>query len=375
MKPLGKTERFLLFVVHFMVIARACVIERATVTTSSKNNRGDVVSAIIQPVGLLLIILAGYLFKRFGLFGPRDYRVLQKAEFNIVLPGAIVYSFATEAHELSLLWVTLFAFVCSFIPVILIFLATRKRNVTDRAFLMLNGAGFNLGCFCFPVVQAFWGSGAVVPAAMFDIGNCIMVAAGTNVMTQQLLHIQPDKTLAEQHAGSAPTLPYQKPTDRDARRLTRRAMWRTIAKSFFGSVPFDTYVVMVLLMVFGITIPQWIATLCHPLSNANAFVAMFMVGMLMDVPSSRHEVREVVEVLAWRLPFGILFALAAWFLLPFEASVRAVAVICCLAPIAIFSTLFTDRVLGNAKLAGFSLSISAIISLILMTLAHMLMGV
>lgn len=48
-------------------------------------------SAILTPVGLLLIILAGYLFKRFGLFGQKDYRVLQTAEFNIVLPGAIVY--------------------------------------------------------------------------------------------------------------------------------------------------------------------------------------------------------------------------------------------------------------------------------------------
>ena len=45
---------------------------------------------------------------------------------------------------------------------------------------------------------------------------------------------------------------------------------------------------------------------------------------------------------------------------------------CCLAPIAVFSTLFTDKVLGNAKLAGFSLSISAIISLIMMTGTHVL---
>ena len=34
-----------------------------------------------------------------------------------------------------------------------------------------------------------------------------------------------------------------------------------------------------------------------------------------------------------------------------------------LAPIAVFSTLFTDEVLGNAKLAGFSLTVTAVISL------------
>ena len=63
---------------------------------------------------------------------------------------------------------------------------------------------------------------------------------------------------------------------------------------------------------------------------------------------------------------------AAWFLLPFSASIREAVALCCLAPIAVFSTLFTDRVLGNARLAGFSLTITAVISLAMMTGAHFL---
>ena len=46
--------------------------------------------ALIQPVALLLIILAGYAFKRAGLFGQRDYRILQTAILALVLPGAII---------------------------------------------------------------------------------------------------------------------------------------------------------------------------------------------------------------------------------------------------------------------------------------------
>lgn len=332
-------------------------------------------TAILGPASLLLIILAGYLFKRFGLFGAKDYRVIQTAEFNVVLPGAIIYSFATNPHDVSYLWLSVFGFFCALIPPVLIFLTTRRRGVADRAFLMLNGAGFNLGCFCFPVVTAFWGPGAVVPAAMFDIGNCVMVAAGTNVMTQQLLHIRPGKTLAEQHAGAAPTLPYERPKDRDAKRLARRAFAKNILRSFFGSVPFDTYMLMVVLMFANIRIPDWIATVMQPLSGANAFCSMFMVGMLMDLPRDRHDVKEVLSVLAWRLPFALAFAAFAWFVLPFSAEIRAVAVIAVLAPIAIFSTLFTDKVLGNAKLAGFSLALTAIISLVMMAVAHALMGV
>ncbi len=57
----------------------------------------------------------------FGLFGQKDYRVLQTAEFNIVLPGAIVYSFATNPHDISLLLISVFAFLFAFIPVVFIF--------------------------------------------------------------------------------------------------------------------------------------------------------------------------------------------------------------------------------------------------------------
>lgn len=331
-------------------------------------------SAIIQPLALLLIILAGYAFKRAGLFGQRDYRVVQVTIFNLVLPGAIIYSFATNPHDTSLLWISVFGFIVAFIPPVIIFLATLRKPVTDRAFLMLNGSGFNVGCFCFPVVSAFLGTAAIVPAAMFDIGNCVMVAAGTNVMTQTLLHIQPGKTLAEQHAGQAPSLPYVKPKDRDARRLARKALAWNIFKGFFGSVPFDTYILMIVLTIAQVSIPGWIATMLQPLSNANSFCAMLMVGMMMDLPASQRDVREVLAVIGWRVPFALLFCAAAWLLLPFDAATRQTVALCCLAPIAVFSTMFTDKVLGNARLAGFSLTITAVISLAMMTGAHMLFG-
>lgn len=159
-------------------------------------------STLIQPIALLAIILTGYLFKRAGKFKNRDYRIMQVALFNLVLPCAIIYSFATNPHDSSMLWISVFGFVVAFIPPVLIFLTTRHTPVQDRAFTMLNGSGFNIGCFCFPVAQAFLGTAAIVPAAMFDIGNCVMVAAGTNVMTQTLLHIQPKQDLGRAVPGA-----------------------------------------------------------------------------------------------------------------------------------------------------------------------------
>lgn len=332
-------------------------------------------SATIQPLTLLLILLAGYLFKRFGLFSDRDYRVVQTAEFNLVLPGAIIYSFATNPHHTSLLLIAALSFVAALLPAALGFLATRRRPVADRAFLMLNSSGFNIGCFTFPVLQSLLGPAALVPAAMFDIGNNIMVAAGTNVMTQTLLHIKPGATLAEQHAGAAPTLPYARPTDRDARRLTRRALLRNIARGFLTSPSFDVYLVMIALMVTGLSMPQWVATVSQPFATANAFCAMLMVGMLTDLPESRRDVLAVAEVIAWRVPCGLVFAAAAWYLLPFDPLVREAVALCCMAPTAVFSTMFTDRVLGNAKLAGLTLSLTAVLAIVMMVGTHMILHV
>ncbi|KAB7790415.1 AEC family transporter [Bifidobacterium leontopitheci] len=323
--------------------------------------------ALLKPVAFLLIIFAAYLVKRAGLFRPRDYRVMQVVVFDFTLPAAVVVSFATSPHHLSMLLISLFSLVFGAVPVLLLYLTTRRRPVADRAFLMLNCSGFNVGNFCFPVIQAFMGPSALVTASMFDIGNSVIVTAGSNVMTTSLLHIDMNHTLAEQHAGSAPTLPYQRPADRDARRLARRAKARQIARGFLTSVPFDVYMLMIVVMVFGLTIPSFVPTLLQPVADANSFCSVFMVGMLMDLPRTRKDVLDVVQVLGWRLPLGVVFAACCWFLLPFDVTVRKAAVMLSLAPTAVFSTLFTDRVLGNARLAGFTLATSAIIAIVLMT--------
>lgn len=327
-------------------------------------------SAVLKPIAFLLIIAAAYMVKRAGLFQQRDYRVMQVVVFDFTLPASIIVSFATNPHELNMLLISAFAFACALIPLPLTFLASRHKPAADRAFLMLNTAGFNVGNFCFPVLQAFMGPSALVTASMFDIGNSVMVTAGTNVMTTSMLHIDMNKPITEQHAGSAPTLPYNRPSDRDARRLARRAKAITVLKGFVLSVPFDIYMLMIIVMACNIHIPSFIPTLLEPVANANSFCSVFMVGMLMDLPHTRKDIVDVARVLGWRLPLGFLFAAFAWFVLPFDASVRKAVVMLSLAPTAVFSTLFTDKVLGNAKLAGFTLATSAIISIVLMTIVN-----
>ncbi len=136
-------------------------------------------TAILKPIAFLLIIVAAYLVKRAGLFKPRDYRVMQVVVFDFTLPASIIVSFATNPHHLSMLLISVFAIVFGLLPLLLVYAATRHKPVADRAFLMLNCSGFNIGNFCFPVIQAFMGPSALVTASMFAIGNTVIVPAGS----------------------------------------------------------------------------------------------------------------------------------------------------------------------------------------------------
>ncbi|KFI50673.1 AEC family transporter [Bifidobacterium biavatii] len=323
---------------------------------------------LLKPATFLLIILFGYALKRCGLFKPRDYRIMQVVVFDVTLPAAIVVSFATNPHSASLLWVTLFGFLAAFLPVPFVYWATRRRPVADRAFLMLNTSGYNIGNFCFPLLQAFYGSGAIVIGAMMDIGNAIMTTAGGNVMTTTLLKIDPSRPLTEQRTDG-PVGCLTPPTATDRKRALRERL-RTIALGFLKSGPFDMYMAMTIVVLFDLPIPRLIPDVLAPVADANPFCSMLMVGMLMELPATRNDMRDVAQVIGWRLPCSVLFALAAWFLLPLDATTRQAVALMCFAPTAVFCTLFTDRVLGNARLAGFTLATTSFIAMFAMTGLH-----
>lgn len=134
--------------------------------------------------------------------------------------------------------------------------------------------------------------------------------------------------------------------------------------------PFDCYMLMLVFMFAGWTVPQWIVTLITPFANANAFAAMAMIGLMMEIPDNHKDRSELGKVIAWRFLFSIIIALSAWFLLPLDERVREIVVLAAFAPVTIFSTKFTDSLTGNAKLAGFSLTVTAIIGLTFMTILH-----
>ena len=305
---------------------------------------------IFQACSLLLAILGTYALKHLHVFTDRSYKVAQGLVFNLTLPCAIILSFATNKHDMRMLWIVLFGFFACAIPLFVVYVGSRGDETNYRAFQMLNASGLNLGAFCLPVVQTFMGASAGLPIIMLDIGNATVATAGSLTITRTLLHM-----------------------DDNFKSLPLILRVRNIARDFLSSISFDIYMLMLVFMFAHITIPQPIVTLITPFANANAFCAMAMIGLMMEVPESRKDRVELLKVIGWRALFAVIIAVAAWFLLPFDMRIREIIVLGAFAPITIFSTKFTDSLTGNAKLAGFSLTVTAILSLIAMTALHALL--
>ena len=293
---------------------------------------------IFKPMSYVLVIMLGYLLKRAGFFGKDDHRLMGKIMVNITLPCTIIQAFDGFERDAKMFIIVGIGFICAFMPILLMYLTTGRVEKRLRAYRMLNIGGYNIGCFSLPLVQAFFGNTGVVAACMFDTGNAIMMTGGAYAMTSTLL-----RTGGEE----------------------RESVGDVLLK-FVKSLPFDAYMMMILLAALGVKIPSVVFTLTRPAGQANAFVAMLMIGMMFESAGDRALLRETARELVWRYLFAAASAALVFFCTPFELVVRQTLCIVCFAPLSSLAPIYTDRCHSDTALASFTNSVSIAVSLIVM---------
>ena len=293
---------------------------------------------IFKPMSYVLVIMLGYLLKRAGFFGKDDHRLMGKIMVNITLPCTIIQAFDGFERDAKMFIIEGIGFICAFMPILLMYLTTGRVEKRLRAYRMLNIGGYNIGCFSLPLVQAFFGNTGVVAACMFDTGNAIMMTGGAYAMTSTLL-----RTGGEE----------------------RESVGDVLLK-FVKSLPFDAYMMMILLAALGVKIPSVVFTLTRPAGQANAFVAMLMIGMMFEPAGDRALLRETARELVWRYLFAAASAALVFFCTPFELVVRQTLCIVCFAPLSSLAPIYTDRCHSDTALASFTNSVSIAVSLIVM---------
>lgn len=293
---------------------------------------------IIKPMSYVLAIVMGYCLKRAGFFGKADHRLLSKIMINITLPCAIIQGFSGFVRDAELFLIVGIGFLCAFLPMLLMYMGTRGVQTRLRAYRMLNIGGYNIGCFSLPLIEAFFSSTGVVAACMFDTGNAVMMTGGSYAMTSTLL-----KTGGE----------------------TRESA-KDILLKFLRSAPFDTYMLLFAMAALNLPIPQLVFDMTRPAGQANAFIAMLMIGMMFEPAGDRTLLTEAAREIALRTAFAAASAAVCYFFTPFDLITRQTLAVLCFAPLSSLCPIYTDRCHSDVELSSFTNSVSIAVSLVCM---------
>ena len=284
----------------------------------------------------LLIILAGYTFKRIGVLKASDANVLRKIMLNLTLPCVMVGSIQSMNIQLSLLAPLIAGFIVGPAAVAFSVLVSRKKPRLTQAMYIINLSSFNIGGFLLPILSAFFPASAVSISSIFDIGNGIYGTGGIFAYAQT--------------------------------RANADAQFRVkdIFRSIIHSTTLMVYIPMLILFLCGLRLPAGFYTLVQTFGSSNMFVSFFIIGLMLEIKLDLSDLGEVIRALAMRYLMAVPLALIMW-ALPVDLLVRQVLVLCTLTPFSSVSPSFCAALGCKAEQASIMNALSLIISLVIVT--------
>lgn len=204
---------------------------------------------LIRAACFVAIIAAGALLRKTGFFKKEDFHLLSKIVIRITLPAAIITNFAGRELDYSLLFLILVGLACGGVHMATAYLLNRRRGSEYAAFAVLNTSGVNIGNFVLPFAQGFLGPAGVMVVSLFDVGNAFTCLGGAYSVARMVMEKQTKFSL----------LP--------------------VLRALGKSVPLVTYVIACTLSILRISLPSPVVQLAGIVGNANAFLAMLMLGV------------------------------------------------------------------------------------------------
>lgn len=289
---------------------------------------------LMRAGSFVCIILLGYFLKKIGFFKQEDFSVLSKIVIRITLPCAIITSFSGKSVEPAMLSLTALAIGCGFLYMGIGYVMNIRSSREKQAFEMLNLPGYNIGTFVIPFVQSFLGPMAVLAVSLFDTGNALICLGGAYSIAAMV---------------------------KDGTGFSVKRLVTALAKS----VPFVCYVSMLVLNLLKLQVPEFVLNFAGIGSNANAFMAMLMIGVGFKLEANRDQIRTVVRLLSIRYGVAFVLSVLCYNLLPFALEVRQALVILLCSPIGSAVPGFTEELKGDVGLSSAMNSIAIVISIII----------
>lgn len=290
---------------------------------------------LIRAGCFVAIIILGYVLRRIGFFREGAFHTLSQIVVKITLPAAIIKNFSETQLESSMLMLIGLGFGGGVVYILAALLANRKSTRQQRAFDVVNLPGYNIGVFALPFVSGFLGPAGVVATSVFDTGNSFICLGGSYGLATS---IQEGKGFS----------------------VLR------ILKALVISVPFVSYMLMMVLSLLRLKLPAPVVECAGIISGGNAFLAMLMIGVGFQLEAKRGQVGHLVKVVVLRYTIAAALSACFYFLLPLSLEVRQALAIVAFAPIGSAVPGFTAQLKGDTGLSSAINSVCIVISIVIM---------
>lgn len=291
---------------------------------------------VIKSVGYMIIIVLAYWLKAIGIFSTKDKDVLGKILMYITLPCAFIANFENFAKDNTMIYFFLIGFMVNVIMILVGFFISRKRDKNTIAMYMIECSGYNIGAFTTPFISSFLPGDALIAASLFDIGNCIMSVGGIYPLAKARI---------------------------DERKSSDNLI-SNFFKKLFKSVPFDTYLIMLIISLVGIKMPSGINKIATMIGSPSIIITMIMIGITFEVKVHKEDLLDILKILIIRYVIGFLIGIIIWFTFDFSYLAKKVIIICILAPVTSISPNYCNLCRCRPSVYGAVSSLTVPISLI-----------
>ncbi|MBS5987095.1 AEC family transporter [Clostridium sp.] len=282
----------------------------------------------------IFVILIGYLLKYFGLFKKQDADMISKLILYLTLPCALLSNANNMVITVDTFKMVLIAISANLILVLIGYFYAKGDDTKRQAAFMINSSGYNIGNFALPFVEIFFPGLGVAYLCMFDIGNAIMGLGITYVMAHCVAYAKTNINCKE------------------------------ILKKIGSSIPFDTYMLMLVLALLHIRLPNFIINTAKMIGSGNGFLAMFMIGLLIEFHIPKSEVKDVINIMMIRMIGNVVISLIIYFLIPLPELAKKILILALFTPIASVAPVFSRKCGYVKEMPAISNSVSIFVSII-----------
>ncbi len=290
-------------------------------------------NVLTQTIVYVILLFAGYGFKKAGIFKVEDTDFLKKVILYLTMPAMAVNGLKDLELQPSFLWCFLVGFGTSTILMLVGMAVTRRKSPEERVMYLFNFNTYNIGNFAIPFLTGLISTGGFAALCLFDIGVAIYLYGI-------------DYSLAEAVKGGKGSFSL-----------------KFLLKKIFTSPITDMYLLMILLAALHLRLPDPILKLASVMGNANAFLAMLSIGILFELNLEKKNIRDMVKFFVLRYGTILLIMAGVILLIPFSQDIRQAICVLLMAPVASIAPLLTMNAGGDGAKAAQINSVSILIGI------------